>query len=58
MLPATGSTMIAATSPALDSSIADVEARSLYSASNVSLAVPWVTPGELGVPKVTAPLPA
>ena len=36
----------------------DTSSRLLYSAKRVSFAVPFVTPGLLGLPKVIAPLPA
>ena len=58
MLPATGSIIIAAISPSLAEKISCTLSKSLNGANKVSLAVPFVTPGLLGVPKVTAPLPA
>ena len=58
MFPATGSTMMAAISFLLASIKAETLSKSLYLASKVSLAVPAVTPGLFGEPKVMAPLPA
>ena len=58
MFPATGSTMIAATRPALASSTASVAARSLYGATSVSAVAPGVTPGLSGRPNVATPEPA
>jgi len=58
MFPETGSTMMQAISPGYASNIARTEARSLYSAFKVSAAVPGVTPGLEGSPRVAAPEPA
>ena len=58
MFPATGSIITAASSPAFALKSSSTLFKSLYRASKVSFAVPWVTPGLFGLPKVTAPLPA
>ena len=56
MLPATGSTMTAATSPAARARSTD--SRSLNRATRVSATVPSGTPGLSGSPRVAKPLPA
>ncbi len=58
MFPAIGSTIIAAISSLFCSNKAFTSSKLLYSANNVSFAVPCVTPGEFGFPKVAAPEPA
>jgi hypothetical protein len=58
MLPATGSTKMAAISPPCFSNIDFTESRSLYSATRVQAASSGITPGESGAPWVRAPDPA
>ena len=57
-LPITGSTITAAIRPRLASASRSTEARSLKRAIRVSRAVPAVTPGLPGMPRVSTPLPA
>ena len=58
MLPATGSTIMAATLSFFSIKSCSTEFKSLKSAISVSLAVFFVTPGLSGSPKVKAPEPA
>jgi hypothetical protein len=58
IFPATGSIIIAAISFLFASKRVLTLCISLYYANKVSFAVPCVTPGLLGTPKVLAPLPA
>ena len=58
IFPATGSTIIAAISSGFAVNISATCSKLLYCAKSVSCAVPAVTPGLFGLPKVTAPLPA
>jgi hypothetical protein len=58
MLPAMGSTMTAAISPAFSANRRSTASRSLYGASRVSAVTAAGTPGEEGTPIVAAPEPA
>ena len=58
MLAATGSTATTATSSPRSAKIARTASRSLYGAVSVSFALPSVTPGDDGIPRVASPLPA
>jgi phosphatidylglycerophosphatase A len=58
ILPATGSSIIAAILFLFSAILFLTPSMLLYSAIIVSLAVPFVTPGELGTPIVLRPEPA
>ena len=58
MLPATGSTMIAARPSPKRSTAAATPSTSLYSQTIVSAVTPLGTPGDAGIPSVASPDPA